>query len=438
MLRNSKQAPSKPKLIRPPKDAKGKRKPPPMPPTVQSTAPLPASADELPIPAPPSNAYSVIDPAHTEAETPPTDTHDWMWLVVGVLASAFVVIASVGTFALARTLSEQGVASVERIQHINQTTLGISSQPAVPTPLPISALAVAVGTPTPDALRLDDGRTIELVPWDGAGRFTVIVAGIDRREGETGLGYRTDTLLLVSVDPQRNSLGVLSLPRDLYVNLPGSDELLRINTPLAYGEGRRTGYGPTLLMQTVQYNLGITVHEHLILDFQVFIDLIDAIGGIEVETQTTIDDPNYPDLAYGYDPFYLPAGRHHLNGYDALRFARTRHGDSDIQRAERQQHVLRAMRERVLRLDMLPSLLLQAPQLWASWTDNVHTGLNLEQMIQLALYLKDVPAQNIHMGVVDYRYVQSYETSRGESVLIPNRAALGALMTEVFGAGYTR
>jgi len=143
-------------------------------------------------------------------------------------------------------------------------------------------------------------------------------------------------------------------------------------------------------------------------------------------------------MNYGYDPFYLPAGTHFLQGYDALRFARTRHGDSDIQRAERQQQVIYALRDRVLDLDMVPALIARSPALWSSWQGNVYTGLSFEQIIQLGLYVKDVPRENITMGVVDYQYLQSWSTPEGASVLIPNVARLPQLMTSVFGDQYNQ
>lgn len=288
-----------------------------------------------------------------------------------------------------------------------------------------------------DSLIMPDGSSIELMPWDGESRFTMIMVGLDRRPGETGLTYRTDTMMLVSLDPGTNTIGVLSIPRDLYVQLPGYSNLQRVNSAMVLGETQRLGYGPTLMMQTVQLNLGIRVHDFLAVDFQAFIDLVDAIGGVDVETDYTINDREYPDLYYGYDPFYLPAGSHHLDGYNALRFARTRHGDSDIQRAERQQQVLYAVRDRILNLNMVPALIAQAPSLWSSWADNLYTGLNFEQIIQLGLYVRNIPRENIKMGVIDYRYLQSYTTPDNASVLIPNRSRLGDLMVEVFGQNYS-
>ena len=126
----------------------------------------------------------------------------------------------------------------------------------------------------------------------------------------------------------------------------------------------------------------------------------------------------------------------HLDGYTAQKYARTRHGDSDFDRARRQQQVLFAIRNRVLSLDALPQLILQAPSLYASVSQNVNTGLTLDQMISLALWLKDLPVENIRTGVIDQHYVSDYTTPDGAEVLVPYANALPNLLAQVFGSDY--
>ncbi len=325
------------------------------------------------------------------------------------------------------------------------TRLPLSAQEIIPTADVFAALPTPVDARTEfspdgrrigvDVLPLEDGSLIELRPWDGQSRFTIIVAGLDRRLNETGLEFRTDTMMLISLDPQTKRMGILSIPRDLYVQIPGWQEY-RINAALYLGEARGEGYGPTLLQQTVQLNFGMPVHNYLLVDFQAFIDIIDLIGGVEVSIDYTINDARYPDMNFGYDPFYLPAGTHQLNGYDALRFARTRHGNNDIRRAERQQQVLFAVRGRVLSLDMIPQLLIQAPAIWHTLSNNVHTGLSLEHLIQLALYIKDIDRDNITTGIINFQYLQEHTTENGQHVLVPLRAPLGRLLRQVFGEDY--
>ena len=348
---------------------------------------------------------------------------EWVWVVVAAALFAVVLVVSFGAFVIVQA-SNADVATIPTANVVLPTAVVARSD--------FSDVLID------DTLVLEDGSTIALEPWDGTSRFTMVLVGLDRRPNETGLTYRTDTMMLVSIDPISNSIGVLSLPRDTYVVVDGYASRQRINSALVLGEIQQAGYGPELMRSTVSRNFGIRVHDYMAIDFQTFIDLVDTVGGIEVETSYTINDPQYPSMNYGYDPFYLPAGTHFLQGYDALRFARTRHGDSDIQRAERQQQVIYALRDRVLDLDMVPSLIARSPALWSSWQDNVYTGLSFEQIIQLGLYVKDVPRENITMGVVNYQYLQSWSTPAGASVLIPNVARLPELMTEVFGDQYNQ
>jgi LCP family protein required for cell wall assembly len=348
---------------------------------------------------------------------------EWAWVIIAAALLGIVIVISMSLFLILR---------------VSQDDVEIMPTVAVALPTPVDAHTDFTGTiNTGQPLQLDDGRNIVLEPWDGESRFTVLAVGLDRRLGETGLAYRTDTMMLISIDPDSKTIGVLSIPRDLYVEVPGYSELQKINTPMVLGELRQPGFGPKLAMQTVQNNLGIRVHDYLAVDFKAFIAIVDAVGGIDVDVPYTINDPAYPDMNYGYDPFYITAGEHHLDGITALKYARTRHGDSDVDRAKRQQQVIYAVRDRILDLDMLPQLIIKAPSLYNSLYDNVYTGLSLDQMIQLAWYLKDIPNENIHTGVIDFTYARPWTTPQGSAVLVPDRARLGPLMVEVFGSDYS-
>ncbi len=283
---------------------------------------------------------------------------------------------------------------------------------------------------------LGDGQSMVITPWDGEERFTVLVMGMDRRPSELGQSFRTDTMILVSLDPATKHVGMLSIPRDLFVDIPGYDPN-RINTAYSYGELEGPGGGPRLAMQTVQYNLGIPINEYMVIDFNAFIGLIDEIGGIDVYVESPIYDPEYPDMNYGYDPFSITAGWHHLDGITALKYARSRHTSDDIDRQRRQQDVIYAIRERVINLNMIPELAIKAPTLWSQFDEGVDTGLSLDQMLQLAWYLKDVPAESFTRGVLDWEYVVSWDYN-GQAVLVPNREKIGGLMVRVFGDGYNR
>lgn len=342
---------------------------------------------------------------------------EWAWVIIAVAVLGVFITLSMSVSLMLRAAQEQQVV-----------------MPTAGAILPTSVNSGA--NPAGQQIILNDGSAMELIPWNGTSRFTVLLMGLDRRPEETGLAYRTDTILLVSIDPATNSMGILSIPRDLYVDVPGYD-LQRVNSPMVLGELRQPGYGPSLAMQTVQNNLGIRVHDYLAVDFQAFADFIDVIGGIDIDIPYNISDPLYPDMNYGYDPFYIKAGLQHLDGKTALKYARTRHGDNDFQRAYRQQLVIYAIRERLTNPEMLPQLIINSPTLWETLSDGVYTGLSLDTVIQLALYVKDIPAENIRTGVINEGYVMDYSTADGASVLVPDREKLAELMVEVFGMDYS-
>lgn len=351
---------------------------------------------------------------------------EWAWVVIAAAMLAVVVIVSMSVSVLLRS-SQEGIEVLP------------TAVAALPTPVDARTDLSALGGTLSDGqhVTLVDGRSIILQPWNGSSRFTVLVMGLDRRPGETGLSYRTDTMMLVSLDPQDHTMGILSIPRDLFVEVPGYNQLQRINTPMVLGELQQPGYGPSLAMQTVQYNLGIRVHDYIAVDFNAFVSIIDAIGGVDINIPYDIVDYEYPDMNFGYDPLILRAGQQHLDGNTALKYARTRHGDNDFRRAERQQSVLYAIRDRVLDMNMLPQLIMQSPTLLSALSQNVYTGLSLERIIQLAWYVKDIPRESIRTGVIDGAYIMNYTTAEGWAVLVPRRAQLGTLMTEVFGPNYS-
>lgn len=307
---------------------------------------------------------------------------------------------------------------------------------SAPTPT-VKLVQIATFPPQPTAT---PGLLIE--PWQGQERFTVLMLGLDKRPNDRGTAFRTDSMILISIDPQLRKIGMLSIPRDLYVEIPPNTVvgqgygLQRINTAYFLGETAQTGAGPMLAMQTVQYNLGIRVHDYIVYDFEAVMAAIDAIGGIEITVEREIVDREYPALnCCAFDPLYIQAGRQTMPGELALKYARSRHGTSDFDRARRQQQVIQAIREKVLNLELLPGLIAQAPTLWTQFSRHVQSGLSLEQWLQLALYAKDIPAENITQGVIDGQYTQSVWVN-GASVLSPNRAAIGALLVEIFGLNY--
>lgn len=282
-------------------------------------------------------------------------------------------------------------------------------------------------TANPDFLAptLDVGNAYQ---WQGTDRVTVLLMGADTRPSERGEGRpRSDTIMLLMTDPANHQASVLSIPRDVYVDIPGYG-LHRVNTAYFLGGG-------PLAMRTIEYNFGVRVNHYALIEFDVFTTLVDEIGGIDVNVPKTIYDYSYPDQNYGYDPFYIESGMQHLDGATALKYARTRHADSDFGRVQRQQDVLFAIRAKVLNLDMLPKLVEKAPVLYASLQQSIDTDLSLDQMMRLAVLAKDIPRESIRSGAIGADYVMSYQTPDGARVEIPSRGAIGPYLEYVFWIG---
>ncbi len=294
-------------------------------------------------------------------------------------------------------------------------------QPAKPTPKQTPA--------TPEAV-------IQVPDWQGKERINILVMGIDERENEQG-PWRTDTMILVSVDPVAQTALMISLPRDLWVTIPGFQED-RINNAHFYGDAfDYPGGGPALAKKTVQQFLGVPVHYYARINFTAFEKMVDLIGGIDVDVPQEINDPEYPERnGYGFDPLYIPAGRQHMNGELALKYARFRHDDrGDFGRAQRQQQVILAIRDQVLRANKFPELLRNAPQLVATLGDALQTDLSIEQGLQLAQLAMQLKGDSIKGEVIDERMVLFSTTPDGYQVLIPLREEIRKLREQWFVAG---
>lgn len=350
---------------------------------------------------------------------------NWAWLVIATALLGFTVICSILLIVAVRFA----------VGDDNNNTV-IADQPAL-EPTSIIYSEEIVGDDTVGGAL--DGNSLEIQQrkWDGTERFNILLMGLDKRPDETGSVFRTDTMILVSLDPKSNSIGMLSIPRDLYVEVPFAG-LHRVNAAYVIGELEQSGGGPTMAKQTVQYNFGIPVHEYVTVDFQAVIGIIDAVGGVEIDVPNDIIDYEYPTMNYGTEIFQVSAGLQRMDGETALKYARTRHGSDDIARAQRQQAVIYAVRDQVISVDMIDDLLVQAPMLYSTLNDGIQTGLSFDQIIQLSLWAADVPRENIRSGVVSWEYLSSYRTPTGGSVVVPNRFQIGNLMVEVFGADYNQ
>jgi LCP family protein required for cell wall assembly len=345
----------------------------------------------------------------------------WALGILAVVVLAFLIISSIWLF---------------------KTVLGLASDLDLPNPDFGQAEKQAPGSPDGETSSgggsESEGEGIFSSPlpkkWSGHDRVTILVLGIDQRCDEEG-PTRTDTMMLLTMDPVGLSAAALSLPRDLWVEIPtfGVD---RINQAHFLGEiYEYPGGGPALAVETVEATLGVDIDYFATVNFDAFVELVDEIEGIEIEVAEDIDDDNYPDKCYGYDPFYIAAGVHQLDGQSALKYARTRATfGGDVDRAMRQQQVVMAVRDKILRIDMIPQILTRAPELWRIFQDNVETDLRLNEVLELALLAQDIPSENIRTEVLNYDYVYNEVTPDGQAVLVPVRDKIRVLRDQLFAS----
>jgi LCP family protein required for cell wall assembly len=367
----------------------------------------------------------------------------WLFIVGVLFFVGMTALCSVVSFAGARQLAidagESGIGiNVGFAQWLReQPTIAPSATtvPATPTPIPgvtVTASPTEAG-PAPTVDPLAD------YTWNDPRQVRILLLGIDQRRGfneEDDKYFRTDTMMVVNIDPVRKTIGILSVPRDLWVDIPDGGPPGRINTANSRGDsGGYPGGGTALAVETVQSNLGLRVDNYLLVNFDVFTTIVNALApdGVEICVRETIDDPLYPDAGYGTSPVRFDPGCQMLKAEQLLQYARTRATQgADFDRARRQQEVLKAMQAQLISLGGIGNFIAQAPLLWNELTDSFKTNLTLEQIIRLGTLVQSIPRENIHTGVIDNLYVQFAQTAQGDEILIPNYNAIRLLVQQVF------
>ena len=260
--------------------------------------------------------------------------------------------------------------------------------------------------------------------WTDTGRINILLLGIDERESEQG-PWRTDTMILLSIDPARQTAAVLSIPRDLWVTIPGYDFEARINTAHFYGDLRGyPGGGPALAMATVQAVFDLPIQYYIRFNFAGFEKLIDAIGGIDLNVEAPIDDPLYPDSGYGYAPLHIDAGLQHMDGELALKYARTRHGGlEDFDRMHRQQQVIMAVRDKVTRTNMAPTIMREIVPLLQAMGSALKTNFTPDQLVRLIQLGTQLDPRQIQTLAIESSMTLPYHVAGNppQDVLIPIR-----------------
>lgn len=268
------------------------------------------------------------------------------------------------------------------------------------------------------------------MPWNGRTRVTILLMGLDFRDWQEAVGApRSDTMILLSVEPVTKKVSILSIPRDLWIDIPGFQHN-RINTAYSSGEGNRLpGGGPGLAMKAVESLVGVPIQYYAVVDFGTFERLIDEIGGVDVLVKERVKIS-----PIGRDSHWLDAKPYHLDGPDTLAYARTRKGSGgDFSRAERQQQVALAILDRVVGFDMIGTLIAKAPILYQQLATGVRTNMSLDEMISLAWLGVSIDKANIRQEVISPpKMVGFHTTDTGAQVLRPVPSEIRKLRDELF------
>jgi LCP family protein required for cell wall assembly len=242
-----------------------------------------------------------------------------------------------------------------------------------PTRAVVGTGSLSEGIPTPASPIPSPVPTFE-VP---EGTTNILLLGSDVDSGDETDG-RTDTMIIVSVNSERGTASMISLPRDLYVYHP-TRTMGRLNTAEVLG-------GPELLEQTILYNFGIPINYYAQVNFNGFKQVVDTLGGLEVAVSCQLRDwrlksPELdPSVEDNWEMYTLTPGIYQMDGNLALWYARSRLTTSDFDRGRRQQQLLRAMLDQGVNLGLVS----QAPALWSTFQDVVNTDMDIGRILQLA------------------------------------------------------
>ncbi len=313
------------------------------------------------------------------------------WILIFALLP-LLLIGTAGAYAL----SIFGTAQ-QNISKIQQPSVGdILARATVadvrPTNTPDSRGVIAtLPPPTPAAAA---PTALPPVNFDRKEPFTILLLGVDTREGDTDASH-SDTIILAYVDPLEKKVNLLSVPRDLLVTQAGGGGQAKMADVYANGDAiKYKGIGGVgYVWDTIQLNFRLKIDYYAQVDFNGFQKIVDTIGGVTVDNPSILKDDEYPTPDYQYTRIFFPAGIVHLSGTEALQYARTRHGEgnSDFQRNNRQQQVIVGIREQALKQNLFS----QATPLINALGDSIKTDFPSNQWLGFANFAKDLSNNTI-------------------------------------------
>lgn len=325
-------------------------------------------------------------------------------VLVGLLLT-FLVVVGVGVYIVGTTV----------LNSVSKAATDIFETPVAQLPRSESGADMPEGTPP----------VITFPNWDKKEPVNILLIGLDERTGVEDI--RTDTQIIVHIDPAAGTAALVSLPRDLWVEIPGHGED-RINAAYKTGEKAKPGTGATLAKATVRENFGIPIHYYAMVNFKGFEQIVDMLGGVTIDVPRPMVDNEFPFQEFGATRVYIPAGLQHMNGHTALQYARSRHADSDIGRNSRQQQVLLAIKEQGVSLDVMAHLSELAEELG----DSVRTDLHWQQIGSLVQLSQSIDGDSIQTVVIAGNMIRETTLPSGANVLMPRWELIRPAITQAF------
>lgn len=310
---------------------------------------------------------------------------------------------------------------------VAENTLAPLATPTVLYPLNPEEGLVSNGTAVPTRMPLfvprdREGGEYEILNFLLLGKDS---ESIDQREGV----FRTDTMIVLSVNLTTDTVSMLSLPRDMFVYIPGWG-MQRLN--LAWGRGQSVGWtdgGFGLLRQTILYNFGIRIHYYAMVDFSGFKEIIDTLGGVTIAVDCPIEGTIFTEeYDENGDPIFeetvIPVGVHDMNSTEALFYARSRTNSTDFDRGRRQQQLLRAIWQKGKAGGWLNDI----PTLYEQMTSVVETNVPLDVIVRLAPLALTIEPNEIenHFFRLGYE-TRSWTPPDGANVQLPNLAIINTI-----------
>jgi LCP family protein required for cell wall assembly len=322
--------------------------------------------------------------------------------LVWIFLFSFLIIASLTAY-LAFSMVQNAVSSSEKML----------PQPDIREPIATLAQGVLMDVSSP----LFEGSGPPPHPWDGQSQVTILLLGVDHRDWDADNGPPfADTIILATIDPQEETAGMLSIPRDLWVSIPGYG-YNKINQAYRLGEVNQEPQGGAgLVMDTIKELMEITIPYYALIDFTSFIHVIDEIGGVRINVPESVKVDPLGD----HNTQILQPGVQMLSGDIALAYVRNRDTfGSDFDRAERQQQVIIGIQERLISFDLLPSLIEKAPILYNQIASGTNTNLTLQQVVQLSWLSSQIPREKIRKLIIGPDQVINAVSYEGMAILQP-------------------